>query len=273
MKTLPNHIHLLQILLVCFASGIALLGLFFFGQDVTFWPNLWGYIEHGTTQLPVILGVVSFTHVAFFLAYFALYLAFEFYGFKTGFYGILGCTVVMGLSYFLFAIVAWWQAHEGLTFLPKSILAVLDHDHVQVCLTLLSFTLGGITAFSLAGLIRKITQGYFMFLRYPLASIVGLGLFSMLQAFLAGGNIITLEDRLLYGITPAIQFAMAVLATLIPLYFARLFLGIFKGSFSDNLATQPQNQSNTTATNANASVAANEEETTASQKIHSSKIA
>lgn len=273
MKTLPNQIHLLQILLICFASGIALLGLVFLGQDVTFWPNLWGYIEHGTTQLPVILGVVPFTHVAFFLSYLALYLAFEFYGFKSGFYGILGCTVVMGLSYFLFAAVAWWQTHEGLAFLPRSILAVLDHDRVQVYQTLLSFALGGITAFSLAGLIRKLTKDYFMFLRYPLASILGLGLFSMVQAFLAGSNTITLEDRLLYGITPAVQFAVAVLATLIPLYFARLFLGIFKGSFSNDLATQPPNQSNTTPTDTSAPIAANEEETTASQKIHSSKIA
>lgn len=273
MKTLPNQIHLLQILLVCFASGIAILGLVFFGQDVTFWPNLWGYIEHGTTQLPVILGVVPFTHVAFFLSYLALYLAFEFYGFKSGFYGTLGCTVVMGLSYFLFAAVAWWQTHEGLTFLPRSILTVLDHDRILVCKTLLAFALGGITAFSLAGLIRKITQDYFMFLRYPLASILGLGLFSMVQAFLAGGNNITVEDRLLYGITPAAQFAVAVLVTLIPLYFIRLFLGIFKGSFSNESATQTPNQANITPTNTSAPKASNEEEITASQKIHSSKIA
>lgn len=278
MKPLPNRIYLLQVILVCLASGLALLGLVFFGQEITFWPNLWGYVEHGGAQLPVILGVVPFTHMSFFLSYLVLYLAFEFYGLKTGFYGLMGTIATLTLCYFLFAGLSFLQSRENLDVLPRSILSTLGHDRFEISLTLLAFALGGTVALILAALIRRLMQGYFMFFRYPVASIAGLAFFSLTLAFFKNLSVPNLEERLLHGATPIVQFAIAVLVTLIPLYFIRLIFGIFRGTDTKSEIKNKNGPDNPLAVPplgvpASKAKPIPEDEITASQKIHRDKLA
>lgn len=290
MKVLNTRVYLLQILLLCLACGLAFWGLVFFEQEITFWPNNWGYIEHNQSQFPVVLGVVSFVNFAFFLSYLALYLVFEFYGFRSSFYGLMGTVATLSLSYFAFVGLRWLNMNEGIDFFPKSVLAFLDHKRFQICLTLLSFAIGGFISLALAAIIRKITAGYFMFLRYPIASSLGLSCFALAVTFLTSTEIPSWEDRLLQGATPAAQFIVAVVATLIPLYLIRMLCGIFKGGATDASPVTPVEENQKSASPTQTPIASGladtpfsvpksappkvqEDETTASQKIHRDRLA
>ena len=269
MKIVTNQIHLLQILLLSLAVGSAFLGLIFFGQDITFWPNNWGYIEHNALQYPVVLGVVPITHFTFFMSYLLLYLTFEFYGFKNGFYGVIGITATLTAAYFLFEGSRWLSLHEKINVLPVAVLGFLHHDRFHICLLLLCFAIGGMTGFILASIIRKITGGYFMFLRYPFSSATGLTIFTLGYSYLTSGAA-TPEERLLSEATPAIQMVMGVVATLIPLYFIRLIFGIFKGRSS---GVEEEITPAITARIPSVTPGQFNEDITASQKIHRDQIA
>lgn len=268
MKILNTRVCLLQILLVCLACGLAFLGLVFFEQEITFWPNNWGYIEHKQTQLPFVLGVVPFANCTFFLSYLALYLVFEFYGFKSSFYGLIGTIATLSFTYFLFMGLRWLNANEDVDFFPVSVIAFFDYDRFRLCLTLLTFAAGGFVAFALAALIRKITAGYFMFLRYPIASALGLSFFALSAAFLTASEAITPEGRLLQGATPAAQFIVGVVATLIPLYLIRMILGIFKGRGMELVAKTPDEENPD-----NKLPEQHADKTTVSQKVHRDRLA
>lgn len=229
MKPLPSQIYLLQIVLLVLAAFLVFLGLFYAAEDLMLWPATWGYIRHQGNELPVILGVINFAHLATFLGFLLLYLCFEFYGLKTGLYSVLALAVMMTTAYFLFEGLTWITQHTQKSYFDRNIISFFTLTKMDFASLLLAFTIGISVIFLLAAALKKLTQNYFMFFRYTIAALIGFAVFVAVEFFFRYFREYDLQTILLFTITPAIQFAILVLLSVVPLYLLRLVLGIFRG--------------------------------------------
>lgn len=230
MRIVKSRIYVMQVVLLVFATALTLIGFLFPHQDVTLWPSIWGYVAQGQEQYPIVLGVVSFTQLFYFIGFLFLYLSFEFYGFKNGFYGTLALSLMMTACYFLFGFLHNMSGDPRTAVIDRRILMFFDMTRREFVAGLVSF-LGAYTLiFALATLIKKLTRDYFMFLRYTIAALAGFAAYVAAQVFLNNAGSASFEDMLVTAVTPAAQFAILVTASVIPLYLMRLVLGLFRGT-------------------------------------------
>lgn len=231
MAPIKTQSFFIQNLLTVLATCFVFLGFLFFQERVTFWPNIWGYLEHGGKQIPILLGIVPFFNLSIFLGWLFLYLNFEFYGFKSSFYALLGICLSFALIFFLF---------EGLRLLamdfPKdpflnatTVLSFFAYPKKQILAHLMALFSGGVIGLIFGDCIRRLTRNYFMFLRFPISSCFGFAVFVAAQIYIQNFETSAIQDMLLLGIEPAAQFLVGILAAVIPLYFLRLGFGLFKG--------------------------------------------
>lgn len=230
MAPIKTQSFFIQNLLTVLATCFVFLGFLFLQEKITFWPNIWGYLEQDAKQIPILLGIVPFFHCSIFLGYLFLYLIFEFYGFKSSFYALLGICLSFALIFFLF---------EGLRllaldfqkdpFVTTTVLSFLTYPKKLFLSHLAAFLLGGTVGLVSGHGIRFVTRNYFMFLRFPISSCFGFSVFVATQIYIQNFETSASQDMLLLGIEPAAQFLVGILATVIPLYFLRLGFGLFKG--------------------------------------------
>jgi hypothetical protein len=230
MRIVKSRIYVMQVVLLVFATALTLIGFLFPHQDVTLWPSIWGYVVRGQDQYPIVLGVVSFTQLSYFIGFLFLYLSFEFYGFKNGFYGTLALALMMTVCYFALGLLRDISGDPRTAVIDRRILMFFELTRREFVAGLVSF-LGAYTLiFALATLVKKLTHDYFMFLRYTIAALTGFAVYVAAQVFLNNAGSASFEDMMVTAVTPAAQFAILVVASVIPLYLMRLFLGIFRGT-------------------------------------------
>lgn len=229
MQVVKSRIYVMQVVLLVFATALTLIGFLFPHQDVTLWPSVWGYVAQGQDKYPIVLGVIAFNQLAYFIGFLFLYLSFEFYGFKNGFYGALALSLMMAACYFLFGFLHEMSADPRTAVIDRRILMFFNLTRREFVAGLVSFLSAYTLIFALAAFIKKITRDYFMFLRYTIAALIGFAVYVAAQVFFNNAGSASLEDMLVIAITPAAQFSALVIASVVPLYLMRLFLGIFRG--------------------------------------------
>lgn len=239
MQIVKSRIYVLQVLLLVLASALTLVGFLFPHQDVTIWPSVWGYLNQGQNQYPIVLGVINLTQLAYFLGFLFLYLSFEFYGFKNGFYAVLALSLTMTVCYFAFGLLSQLNASSRTAVVDRRLLMFFTLTRREFVSGLIAYLCGFTLIFALASLIKKLTHDYFMFLRYVIAALVGFSAYVALGVYLMNAGEASLEDMLVVAATPAAQFALLVVASVVPLYLMRLFLGIFRGRSPVESAAAP----------------------------------
>lgn len=246
MKPLNTQIHVLQVLLIIAATTLTLVGFLFSSQNMT---AVLGTIDYGEAHYPVI---VNFTHLAYFLGFLATYLSFEFYGFKTGIFTVLGLSLMMTGLYFLFFVLNDMADTYRIPFFDKRILGFFVYPYPDFVAGLTAFFGAQTLALSIAAVIKKITRNYFMFLRYPLGALAGFAFYVAVSTYLTTAGTLTMEQMLAQGVPPAAEFLIFIFASVVPLYLIRLFLGIFRGRDKKN---KTQNNESPAQPGQNAAVA------------------
>lgn len=223
MKSLNTQIHLLQVILIVAATTLTLTGFLFSSQNMT---AVLGTIDYGEAHYPVI---VNFTHLAYFLGFLSTYLSFEFYGFKTGLFTVLGLSLMMTGLYFLFFVLNDMADTYRIPFFDKRILGFFVYPYPDFVAGLVAFFASQSLALTISGIIKKITRNYFMFLRYPLGALAGFTLYVAVSTYLTTAGTLTSEQMLAQAVPPAAEFLLFIFVSVIPLYLIRLFLGLFRG--------------------------------------------
>lgn len=223
MKSLNTQIHLLQVMLIIAATTLTLVGFLFSSQNMT---AVLGTIDYSEAHYPVI---VNFTHLAYFLGFLSTYLSFEFYGFKTGLFTVLGLSLMMAGLYFLFFILNDLADTYRIPFFDKRILGFFVYPYPDFVANLIAFLTGQSLALTVSGVIKKITRNYFMFLRYPLGALAGFTLYVSVSTYLTTVGTLATEQMFSQAVSPMAEFLLFIFASVIPLYLIRLFLGLFRG--------------------------------------------
>lgn len=225
----------MQTWLVVVATVLTLLGFIFAGQDLSLTPAPWGFVQNGDTEYPLMLGVISFTHLGFFLGFLFLYLNFEFYGFRSGFYPVIALSLTMIGVFFLYGLMNKLSAGTPIAYYDRRLFSMFLLDERDMLATVTAYAVGFSVIFSVASALKRLTRNYFMFFRFPIATAIGLALFVALQTLLSREKPFvfnTSDLQVLFierALTPAVQFAVFIVGAVIPLYLLRLFLGMFRG--------------------------------------------
>lgn len=230
MAPIKAQSFLVHNLLVVLATSFVFLGFIFLQEKITFWPNIWGYLEQDEKQIPILLGIVPFFHCSIFLGYLFLYLIFEFYGCKSSFYALLGICLNCALVFFFFEGLRLLALHfQKDPFINTTVLSFFAYPKRLFLSHLAAFLLGETVGLVFGHGIRFVTRNYFMFLRFPISSCFGFTVFVAAQIYIQNFETLSIQDMLVFGIEPAAQFFVGILAAVIPLYFLRLGFGLFKG--------------------------------------------
>ncbi|MBF0103763.1 MAG: hypothetical protein HQM16_00420 [Deltaproteobacteria bacterium] len=229
MKPIPTKIFLVQYLLFAVAITIAVLGLVLSAKQIPFYPSVEATTTDGEPHITVITGLMPLSHMALFISFICLYLVFEFYGFKSAFYASLNTAGMVLLSFFLLMM---FKKHslDPETSQFDTLLDQLINYRLTSAVALSAAIASGFTSiFVLAFGIKKLTRNYLMFIRFPVASIIGFGVFCAVDIFISQFNTSAYVSMILDGITPFSRFTALVMFSVIPLYILRLVLGLFRG--------------------------------------------
>lgn len=229
MNAVKTKSYLSQYILIILAALLTLIGFLFSEQEIDFWPAAFAYVKHGEINHPVILGVVPLANLAYFAGFVFLYLHFEFYGFKNAVYSVIALCLGLAALYGCFEglKVLNYRDPNSLSLINfKSLISFYSLDVISIILSLSS---GYITVFFLSSIIRKITVNYFMFIRYFLGGLVGFAVYVVVRLYMINNQNTSVENLVIYGITPYAQFVVGLAGSIVPLYIFRLIFGIFAG--------------------------------------------
>src|SRR3989339_1993593 len=173
MKPINPPTYFVQHLLYALAMCLATLGIILGTKMLTFFPATWGYLSQGNLSEPIILGIIPTFNAALFLCYLCLYLNFEFYGFKTAFYGTLSVGSLIVVLFFIFKFYPDYGLNASENTGDQTIKDLISMSEFKAVKMLLSVGSSFFVSFVFAAAIKKLTRNYFMFLRFPLASICG----------------------------------------------------------------------------------------------------
>jgi hypothetical protein len=236
IKTYFVH-HFLEMLVIALTA----IGFVFSAKTLPFFPTVQALImESGETNLHLAWGTIPMSHAALYLAFLFAYLMFEFYGFKPAFYASVQSALAIGLCQGIFWLISTYalDTQNSRTDLVMSEFIVFDHMFVA---GLAGAVIGGFTTTLLvAALIKKLTRNYFMFFRFPIAAVCGFSVFTAVFIYVTKSGALAPESMILEAVSPLSQFMALIVASVIPLYLLRLFLGMFRGLVSHGEAEPPK---------------------------------
>lgn len=234
MKPIKTKSFLVQIGLIVFAVMLGVLGFVLSAKSIPFFPSVQATLVNEETTIRVAQGIMPLSHAFLFLSFLLIWLVFEFYGFKPAFYTSLNLAGAILGCYGLFILLKRFLLDPQRSVLDDALAQVLPLNPRLV----LSLVAGVLVGFSLAlmlgALIKKLTRNYFMFIRFPIAAAVGLGTLAGISIYVMNLNILSPASMLLDAVAPASHFLALIIASVIPLYVLRLFLGIFRGRVCDD---------------------------------------
>jgi len=235
MKPIKSRTFLVQNSLIVLSVMLAVLGFLLAAKSIPFFPSVQAnYNELGDTTIQITQGTMPLSFLALYLSFLCIYLIFEFYGFKPAFYTSINISIVIALCYGISIVLHRFvlDPENSQTDLMLSQVFVIKP---RVVLSLFSgVLLGFTTAFVLAAIIKKITRNYFMFIRFPLAASAGFFIFTAVVIYVTNLNLLAPESMMLEALPPLSHFLAMIIASVIPLYLLRLFLGIFRGRLRDD---------------------------------------
>lgn len=229
MKPIKTKTFLVQNCLIVFSVMLAILALILSAKSISFFPSIEAVTVDSETNIQIARGMMPLSHILLYLSFIFVYLVFEFYGFKSAFYTTINISIAMALSYGAFLLLNRYildpdKSHTDqllsqlLIFRPRAAIALVTAVAAGFSITLI-----------LAATIKKITSNYFMFIRFPIASIVGFTAFTGIIIYINNINLLAPESMLLEALPPLSHFLTLIIVSVIPLYILRLILGIFRG--------------------------------------------
>ncbi len=237
--------YFVEILLIVLSALCAILAVILSNKTVFFFPSIQSTLVNGETNLQLGSGQMPLAHAGIFLSFIFTYLLFEFYSFKPAFYTTLCSALAIILT---LVIVTQLQIHvlkpdtshgdavlsEALTFDRKTFVALA-----------LGMALGVGLALMIAASIKRIMHNYLMFIRFPIASLIGFGVFTGVTVYITQFQTLALPSLILAAITPYSHFAALIVGAVVPLYVLRLVFGIFRGRVpkEKKIETEPKVES------------------------------
>lgn len=233
VKPIKTKTHLVKILLTTLAVAIMQLGFLLSAKSLPFFPTVDLHVLAGTSELQVsvIQGMIPMSNAAAFLAFILIYLHFEFYGFKSGFYSAINTAFCLAATFGILRLLNMYTMDATNSHTDALITELFAFPTRSVLAFDLAVLAGFSTALILAGLIKTLTRNYLMILRFPIGALVGFGVFTAIKIYLAKFDELAPISMLYEAASPFSQFFALILASVIPLYFIRFFLGLFRGRF------------------------------------------
>lgn len=237
MKPPKIQSYFVQNLLLVFAGALLCFGILFQQKTIVVTPGTWGFLQDGESKISLMIGTIPLLSLAVFVSFLCTYLLFEFYGLKTAFFATLCLSLTFVVCFSLFDLMKTYSLN-----LDENFDYILHENFSLNKLTIFSHSLATAISFSLgliiATLIKKLTHVYFMFVRFPAASIICFAAFVTITVYVQ--NFQTLAPRSIFYllVTPFAQFVLLSVISLIPLYLLRFVLGIFRGKTIDSELTE-----------------------------------
>lgn len=244
MKPLPVKTYLVRAVLASLASVFLLIGYLLSAKSIPFFPTMRALTVEQDITLEVALGTISLAMIGVYLSFICSYLQFEFYGFKAGFYNALSSVIGIPLMYGILDLLHR-HALDPMSSRTDELISELFAFRLS---TTVSFVLACLTGFIVtlmfAGLIKKIMRNYFMFVRFPIASILGFGGFVAVHMYLNNFRTLAIESMPLEALPLASQFLAMIIVSVIPLYLLRLVFGMFRGWSGDDNSEKDKHDKN-----------------------------
>lgn len=229
MQPIIIRTYLVQILLLVMATSFAFLAIGVPENEIAFWTAQWGSLTHGEAQIPIVLGVIPFSNLALFLSFCFLYLSFEFYGFKSAFYGALCIAIVLLGQFYLFYALQKFSPVGLSNNLLMATVPLSNYSQQEVHAMCTAVGIGFPAILTFAVFFKKITKNYFMFIRFSLGGSLGFAVFVGIREFVGRFGELGPMSIFMESITPYLQYVVLSLVIVPALYILRVFLGIFRG--------------------------------------------
>lgn len=229
MKTIKVKSYFIQVLLIAIASMVVTLGVIFSAKSLVFTTANWGYLSHGELKEALVLGIVPVLNLSLFLGFVFTYLNFEFYGLKVSFYNTLSVCLVVLLSSVLLKLFIEYGLNVAESEMDQIIATFLTVKDEIIIITILAIAIGYTLSLLIASVLKKITRNYFMFFRYPIAAIIGFAFVATLLTYIHNKNVMDYSLFSVQAATPAAQFLILIVGSLVPLYALRIILSFFRG--------------------------------------------
>lgn len=229
MQPIKPKVYIVQNLLIALATVVAVFGFLFAQKTFNFHDALWGYLHEGEVKQAVYLGIVPLPVLAAFVSFIFVYLLFELYGFKSGFYGLISAAAGTGMAYGLTLYLRMSRMVATDSGYDLLLNQLFNHQPRDVLAWLTSLVVGPFIALSVAAALKRFTHNYFMFFRYLIAAPIGFAAAVGSSVFITLAGHEALRIMLLQTITPIAQFAGFTALSLPGLYVLRLIFGLFRG--------------------------------------------
>ncbi|MCP5464743.1 MAG: hypothetical protein H7A33_06955 [Deltaproteobacteria bacterium] len=227
MKALNPKTYFVQNLLTGMATACFVLAFFLQSKSIPFPQVL--EISGEEVRGPIITGEMSLYFFLPFFAYVFHHLIFEFYGFKAALYRVFSGMIAVSSLFGLLVLLQKFALDPESSKLDLSIIELLVHSPQDLVIYLFAVMFGFGAAFTFAKFFKALTRNYLMFLRFPPAACLGLGIFLAISIYLKHFTELALESMMWDAVIPALQYALLILAAVVPLYFLRMTLGLFRG--------------------------------------------
>ncbi len=229
MQPIKPKVYLVQNLLIALATVFAIFGFLFAQKVFNFHEALWGYLQEGDLKQPVYLGIVPLPILAAFVSFVFVYLLFEFYGFKSGFYGLISAATGTGMAYGLTLYLRLSRMAATDSGYDLLLNQLFNHHPRDVLAWLASLIAGPFMALLVAVVLKRFTHNYFMFFRYLIAAPIGFAAAVASSVFITLAGHESPRIMLLHTLTPIAQFTGFTVLSLPGLYVLRLLFGLFRG--------------------------------------------
>lgn len=230
MKPIKHSTYLVKILFTFIAATFILFSYLLSAKTIPFYPSLnLTTLENGEQLFEILTGTIPISHVGLFLGFLFLYLNMEFYGLKTALYSTLGAVATLFMSFGLLTLLFDMGLDEEASRIDYLISELFRPNLKETISFSASLGIGFVTTFVLATFFKKITRDYFMFLRFPLASLIGFFALTFVGVFISMQGQLAPMSMLYETIPWYSHFVAMILVSVIPLYIIRIFFGFFRG--------------------------------------------
>lgn len=229
MRPVISRTFFVQNTLISLSVMLAIVGFIFFSKDITIIPSSFGSFTDGNIEINLFLGIISLPHLACFTSFLFIYLIFEFYGLKPSIYTAFNAMLAVVVGFVVIYFIKRYSLDMYASHYDEILTQFIVYDKKHVFSLIIAFLLCNVVALFLAFILKKIMRNYFMFIRFPLVSSIGFAVFVFTDLYLNNFNKMAPRTIVVYGIEPALQFLILILASVAPLYILRLLLGIFRG--------------------------------------------
>lgn len=244
MKPIRTKTFLVKQILFALSIMLVLFSYLMLIQEMPFFPTIKLMPVDGEYHLEIGKGLITVSYVASFLAFMASYLIFEFYGFKSALYSVLGCGLAVLLFHGCSELVQQYLLDPENSRMDSIMTEVLHRPLDMVVGYTGGLVAGWTLTLMVAAIIKVITRNYFMVIRYPIAACLGMAAFLAINTYVTGFQVMALQSMPYVAAPTASQLLAMVIGSVIPLYLLRLLFGLFRGRQRDDETDhEPKNKS------------------------------